>query len=54
MSGQTDQSLICGGACRRLIDRYAPEEVFARVPELADRTDPVLVELDRLLEEDAL
>jgi transposase, IS5 family len=35
-----------------LIDRYPPEDVFARVPELADQTDPVLVELDRLLEDD--
>ncbi len=25
-----------------LIDRYAPEDVFARVPELAEQTDPVL------------
>ena len=23
-----------------LIDRYAPEDVFARVPELAGQTDP--------------
>jgi transposase, IS5 family len=37
-----------------LIDRYPPEEVFARVPELADQTDPVLVELDRLLDDDQL
>jgi IS5 family transposase len=37
-----------------LIDRYAPEDVFARVPELAEQTDPVLVQLDRLLEDDAL
>jgi len=37
-----------------LIDRYAPEEVFARVPELADQTDPVLVELDHLLDDDTL
>lgn len=37
-----------------LIDRYAPEDVFGRVPELADQTDPVLRQLDRLLEDDAL
>ena len=37
-----------------LIDRYAPEDVFARVPELAERTDPVLQPLDRLRDDDAL
>jgi transposase, IS5 family len=37
-----------------LIDRYESEDVFARVPELADQTDPVLVQLDRLLEDDQL
>lgn len=37
-----------------LIDRYVPENVFARVPELADQTDPVLVELDHLLDDDML
>src|SRR5258706_12345251 len=37
-----------------LIDRYDPEDVFARVPELADQTDPVLVQLDRLLDDDQL
>ena len=37
-----------------LIDRYAREDVFARVPELADQTDPVLVELDHLLDDDTL
>jgi IS5 family transposase len=37
-----------------LIDRYPAEDVFARVPELADQTDPVLVQLDRLLEDDLL
>lgn len=37
-----------------LIDRYPPEDVFARVPELADQTDPVLVQLDRLLDDDRL
>jgi IS5 family transposase len=33
---------------------YPPEDVFARVPELADQTAPVLVQLDRLLEDDRL
>jgi len=37
-----------------LIDRYEPEDVFARVPELAELTDPVLVQLDRLLDDEAL
>ena len=37
-----------------LIDRYEPEDVFARVPELANQTDPVLVQLDRLLDDDQL
>lgn len=37
-----------------LIDRYPAEDVFARVPELAAQTDPVLLQLDRLLDDDAL
>jgi len=37
-----------------LVDRYPVEDVFARVPELADQTDPVLVQLDRLLDDDHL
>src|SRR5947209_20520647 len=37
-----------------LIDRYDPEDVFARVPELAAQTDPVLKELDSLLEDEPL
>jgi IS5 family transposase len=37
-----------------LVDRYAPEDVFGRVPELAADTDPVLVQLDRLLADDEL
>jgi IS5 family transposase len=37
-----------------LIDYYAPEDVFARVPELAGQTDPVLVQLDHLLDDDQL
>ncbi len=35
-----------------LIDRYEPEDVFARVPELADQTDPVLRQLNHLLDDD--
>jgi transposase, IS5 family len=34
-----------------LIDRSDAEDVFARVPELAEQTDPVLVPLDRLLDD---
>jgi len=37
-----------------LIDRYPPEDVFARLPELANQTDPVLIELDHLLDDDSL
>jgi len=37
-----------------LIDRYPAEDVFARVPELAEQTDPVLRQLDRLLDDDQL
>jgi IS5 family transposase len=37
-----------------LVDCYEPEDVFARVPEVAAQTDPVLKELDRLLEDDEL
>ena len=37
-----------------LIDRYTPEDVFARVPELAAQTDPVLRALDLLLEDGPL
>jgi hypothetical protein len=44
----------CTGAPAMLIDRYAPEDVFARVPELAGQTDPVLVELDQLRDDDTL
>jgi IS5 family transposase len=35
-----------------LIDSYPGEEVFARVPEVAAQTDPVLKTLDPLLEDD--
>lgn len=37
-----------------LVDRYQPEDVCARVPEVATQTDPVLKALDRLLEDDQL
>lgn len=37
-----------------LIAHYPVEEVFARVPEVAAQTDPVLQQLDRLLDDDAL
>jgi transposase, IS5 family len=37
-----------------LVDRYPSEDVFGRVPELADQTDPVLVQLDHLLDDDML
>jgi IS5 family transposase len=37
-----------------LVDRYPAENVFARVPELAEQTDPVLKQLDTLLDDDEL
>src|SRR5438874_13035379 len=37
-----------------LVDRYQAEDVFARVPQMAQRIDPVLKELDQLLDDDAL
>ena len=37
-----------------LIDRYPKEEIFARVPKMAERIDPVLRQLDRLLDDDTL
>ena len=37
-----------------LIDSYPSEDVFARVPELAHHTDPMLRQLDALLEDDRL
>jgi transposase, IS5 family len=40
------------GGAAMLVDRYSPEDGFARVPELADQTDPVLVHLDRRLDDD--
>jgi transposase, IS5 family len=35
-----------------LIDRYPREDIFARVPKMTQRIDPVLQQLDRLLEDD--
>jgi len=32
-----------------LVDRYENEDVFARVPQMAQRVDPVLKQLDRRL-----
>jgi IS5 family transposase len=37
-----------------LIDRYPAEDIFARVPELAGQTDPVLRQLDQVLDDDQL
>ncbi len=37
-----------------LIDKHSPEDVFARVPELAAQIDPVLHTLDVFLEDDEL
>lgn len=37
-----------------LIDAYQPEDVFARVPELAAQIDPVLQALESVLEDDQL
>lgn len=37
-----------------LIDSYPVEDVFARVPEVATQTDPVLETLDSLLDDDQL
>ena len=37
-----------------LIDHYPKEDIFARVPRMAERIDPVLKELDALLDDDAL
>lgn len=34
-----------------LIDRYPTEEIFARVPKMTQRIDPVLQQLDRLLDD---
>src|SRR6266851_3058329 len=37
---------------RMLIDRYPKEDIFARVPKMAERIDPVLQQLDLLLDDD--
>ncbi len=37
-----------------LVDRYQPEDIFARVPQMAQRIDPVLTKLDQLLDDDQL
>ena len=37
-----------------VIDSYAPERVIARVPQLADQTNPVLTVLDHLLADNTL
>src|SRR6266496_6035735 len=37
-----------------LVDRYENEDVFVRVPQMAERIDPVLKQWDRLLEDDEL
>lgn len=37
-----------------LVDRYPAEHVCAHVPELAEQTDPVLRQLDTLLDDDEL
>ena len=37
-----------------LIDRYVPEDVCGRVPELAGQTDPILRQLDGLLDDGVL
>jgi len=35
-----------------LIDRYPKEDIFARVPKMTQRIDPVLQQLDQLLDDD--
>jgi IS5 family transposase len=37
-----------------VVDRYQKEDIFARVPQMAARIDPVLKELDQLLDDDEL
>jgi IS5 family transposase len=37
-----------------LVERYEPEDVFSRVPRMAERIDGVLSKLDQLLDDDAL
>lgn len=47
-----DASPSTAAGAPMLIDRYPFEDVFARVPELAQHTDPVLRQLDSLLDDD--
>jgi transposase, IS5 family len=35
-----------------LVDPYDPEDVFARVPQMVGRIDPILNELDQLPDDD--
>ena len=37
-----------------LVDRYEIEDVFSRVPRMAERIDRVLSKLDQLLDDDEL
>jgi transposase, IS5 family len=37
-----------------LVDHYKAEDVFSRVPRMAERIDPVLNKLDQLLDDDEL
>ncbi len=37
-----------------LVDHYEAEDVFSRVPRMAERIDPVLNKLDQLLDDDEL
>ena len=37
-----------------LVDRNPQEDIFVRVPQMTARIDPVLKELDRLLDDDEL
>src|SRR6266849_10893823 len=37
---------------RMLIDRYPKEDIFARVPKMTERIDPVLQQLDAFLDDD--
>src|SRR5689334_7808398 len=37
-----------------LRDRYDPVDIFARVPQLSHQIDPVLAQLDTLLDDDTL
>jgi IS5 family transposase len=50
---KTSKNGMKGGG-KMLVDRYQAEDVFARVPQMAQRIDPVLKELDQLLDDDAL